>query len=181
MVSIHKKTGFKCFDFEVCILDNNGNIFYHKKNINFPKPILFNLPKGVYKPLNTILALNKPVFYELPKLYQREKKSPLKRIKIHFVENNNNKASIDVNTGNIFIDEKYKKNKTILTFLFWHEIGHFFYFSENKCDVFAANKMLKKGFNPSQVSLAALTGLNCNIKQSFERAKEVHRNAKKSI
>jgi len=177
-MELHKKTGFKCSDFEITILDDKGNVFYHKKNINFPKPMFFNLPKGVYTSLNVIQVLHKPVFYALPKLYAREKNIPLKAIKIHFVENKN-KASIDTNTGNIFIDKKYLSNKPILTFLFWHEIGHFFYVSENKCDVFSANKMIKQGYNPSQVALAALKGLNCNYKQSFDRAKEVHQSVKK--
>lgn len=177
---VDKKTGFYCNDYEVTILDINGNFFYNKKNVNFPKPMYFNLPAGKYKSLNNIFALNKPVFYRLPKLYKPEKKTPLKSPKVSYVENPN-KASIDVMTGNIYINPFYKNNLCQLAFLYWHEIGHFFYYSEYKCDRFAENKMLKYGYNPSQITKAVLTGLNCNINSSFERAKKVYKSIKKNI
>ena len=82
-----------------------------------------------------------------------------------------NKARIDINTGKVEISPSFLKNKCQLAFLFWQEIGHFFYFTEHKCDRFAENKMLKYGFNPSQVAEASLTALNFKIKSSFERQK----------
>ena len=57
------------------------------KNVNFPKAMFFNLPKGSYTPLNDIKQTIKPVFYHKPKLYKREKKKALKRAKIVFKEN----------------------------------------------------------------------------------------------
>lgn len=175
--SIDKKTGFKTKDFELKIFDSNGNVFYSKKNKNFPLPMFFNLPKGKYLTFSNIELISKPVFYQLPKLYPREKNIPLKRLKINLIENGN-KARIDVVNGKIDFSPSFLDSKPQTAFLFWHEIGHFFYYNEHKCDRFAENKMLKYGFNPSQVAECVLKALNCNIKSSFERQKKVFKSQK---
>lgn len=42
-----------------------------------------------------------------------------------------------------------------LTFVLFHEIGHYFYEDEESCDKFAAEEMHRRGFNPSQIAQAS--------------------------
>jgi len=36
----------------------------------------------------------------------------------------------------------------------YHELGHCFYQTESKCDLFAAYHLIKKGYNPSQLAMS---------------------------
>lgn len=44
-------------------------------------------------------------------------------------------------------------------FVILHEHGHYLYSDELNCDLFAANEMLKMGFNPSQIVNASIVSL----------------------
>jgi hypothetical protein len=44
--------------------------------------------------------------------------------------------------------------------IYYHELGHHWYITESKADLFAAKKMLELGFNPSQIQLAVLDSLS---------------------
>jgi hypothetical protein len=48
----------------------------------------------------------------------------------------------------------------------FHELGHYFYSDEKKCDLFAAIQMMKRGFNPSQCGIAIDSALSA---KSFDR------------
>jgi len=56
------------------------------------------------------------------------------------------KETGEIQTGRLF--EQY--NEQIKEFIILHEIGHFFYSTEWKCDLYALMQYLKKGYNQSQ-------------------------------
>ena len=53
-------------------------------------------------------------------------------------------------------------------FILLHEVGHFFYTEEYKCDTFAAFHFLDMGFNPSQ-AFESLAGVLHEGKRNDER------------
>ena len=139
----NKIEGFHGTDVEIY---HEGKPFYFFEGETF-----FNLPKGTFESVGRVEQLKNRIVYDTPSLSKPEKFIKMKGIKIH-VEENPNKASIDVNTGNVYFDEDlnnklYVPNKV---FVLGHELGHNYYKDECKCDFFSAKKMLDNGFNPSQ-------------------------------
>jgi hypothetical protein len=177
---VEKKTGFVCFSEAVRVYNSDGSPFYEKLNINFPNPFKFNLPKGNYICFDSIQKTKEPINFFCEKL-PRPEKFILKRKPKIIYGTNPNKASIDVNKHLIVIDENFKDSpKPNQVFLLLHELGHYYYTTESYCDRFARHKMLKLGFNPSQISLAVVTSLNCKIKTSKERINIIHNLNKKT-
>lgn len=75
---------------------------------------------------------------------------------------NPNKCSIDLRAGRIYADHKLKEQPAfVLAFVFFHEVGHYFYRDEARCDEFAARMMHQRGYNPSQIHLASKMTLSC--------------------
>lgn len=69
---------------------------------------------------------------------------------------NPHKCSIDLRTGRIFADRSLAElPQFALVYILFHEIGHYFYQDEERCDEFAAREMHRRGYNPSQIHLAA--------------------------
>ena len=69
---------------------------------------------------------------------------------------NPNKATISLPDGVIIVDPSLRELPAFcLTFVLFHEIGHYFYRDEESCDQFAAEEMHRRGFNPSQIDQAA--------------------------
>jgi hypothetical protein len=158
LIKINKKEGFFCPS-DVIIFTPDGLVFYEKKNLG--EGIYFNLPKGEYI---TECKLNKIGFinYSLPKLPPKQKQNKIGKFKIN-VSENPNKASIYINSGKIIIDKNIvNKNKYVWVFILLHELGHYFYFNEHYCDLFASRIMLKNGYNPSQIASAIDEGLSSN-------------------
>jgi len=142
-----KTTGFWSND--PCILINaGGNTFYYMEN-DTCRRITFNLPQGEYDVKSDIKPLARPLRYKCPKLPEREKMIPIKEIEVR-IGRNKNKASIDVRSGAILIDSQFIKNICEQKFISGHELGHFLYRTEWKCDLFSAKLMLENGYNPSQ-------------------------------
>ena len=166
--SVKTKTGFICYDRkEILIYEAKRKrpFYFHggNKNGNF----YFNLPKGDYFTFNSIEKLKKPVFVSLPKLPKPEKNNNLpQKVKVYFLENPN-KASIITGLNKIQIDPKILNlSLPSIVFVLFHELGHYFYKDEKKCDLFAAVQMLKRGFNPSQCGIAIDSALSDS---SFDR------------
>ena len=167
-IHVHKKCGFRCIDKQpVRIYESKrGKIFYfHTGN---PKgEFYFNLPKGKYFSANQLEVLKNPIPVNLPKLPAPEKNNTLpKKVKVYFLENPH-KASIITANNEIKVDPKIL-NLTLPTivFIMFHELGHYFYSDEKKCDLFAAVQMIKRGFNPSQCGIAIDNALSS---KSFDR------------
>jgi hypothetical protein len=151
-VVVANKSGFFCYGSPRIYL--RGELFYYHKG-NEKGKFYFNLPKGIYQSEGEIYKLKKPIVKHLPKLPKREVfyKIP-KKVKV-IITKNKNKCSIDLRKNTIYLDpEISKKGYSELTFVLFHEIGHYYYKTEEKCDLFAARKMLEMGFNPSQCGLS---------------------------
>ena len=106
------------------------------------------MPEGLYNTINYITELKRPLVYICPSLPTPEKTIPIKDITISR-GNNPHKASIEVKTGEISLDDSYT-DPCEIAFILGHEIGHFLYKTEWKCDLYSCNEMLKRGYNPSQ-------------------------------
>lgn len=146
-----KIKGFMCNEREIIILDNTHKPFYYFPNDN-GNEITFNLPSGEYFTDCNILPLSNALKYDLPKLPRDEKNVKYPKDFILNIEPNKNKCSVDIKTGQIYFDTKLfnEWEKPKINFVLFHELSHCHYFTEWKCDVFAASKMLEIGFNPSQ-------------------------------
>ena len=149
------KTGYCSKDSPVLIYEKKRKklFYYHKGNEN--GRFFFNLPKGEYYTSNNIERCGEPIPVNLPKLPPPEKQKTLpKKVNVSFLENPN-KASILVDKHKIFVDPKIMKLPLpSIVFVLFHEIGHYYYKDEKKCDLFAVREMLKRGFNPSQCGIA---------------------------
>ena len=117
----------------------------------------FNLPKGEYDiKCDEVKRLRKPVRMKLPRLAKRDRFDiPLpESITVEYVDNPN-KMSIFLRDGEIFADPHFLDYPSyVRTFVFFHEIGHYFYYGEHNCDLFSARKMLERGYNQSQIRIA---------------------------
>ena len=161
--TIDKKTGFVITALPVIIYDDKGKIFYDTNNVN-KKVRAFNMPIGDYV-LNTgkIKSLDRPVSYvlfDLP-IRQRIGRPKIDNFTIE-VGDNPNKCSILWGEKKIIFDKNFIKNLTRseINYIIYHERGHELYSKEEYADFYAANEMLKSGFNPSQIGLAILDTLS---------------------
>lgn len=150
-------TGYTCSDSQIEIYDNDNIIFYLYENPK-NKTVHFNLPCGVYFTDNEIHKRETPVKYICPPIPKPFKNVIPKEMNF-FTVDNPSKASIDISTGDVFVDFSIEeKEKPFKAFVFLHELGHNYYYGgihERYCDLFAAKTMLEKlGFNRSQVYLA---------------------------
>lgn len=176
------KTGYKITNpnIPVIIRDNRGILFYTTEEM-VPRITSFNLPPGKYLVDSGMFApMSTPVNFGLLSLpmNQRLLKSPLD-FKVIF-GNNPNKCSVLWNKDTILFDNSFKeKPLPQVQFILGHEFGHQFYTTEKYCDLFSANRMLKKGYNPSQIGLSPLDSLS---EAQYERKKmmvtKLSRNAK---
>lgn len=178
------KCGFSTTDNVVKIYDNNNVLFYFKENRN--GKLYFNLPRGKYKTYNNLFKC-KPRQYKkhyLPKPNKR-KKLP-ENFEIKYI-NNPNKCSVDNKNHIIYFDNSFKRSPLpIKDYIKFHELGHYFYSGEGNrseicCDIFAANCMLKIGYNPSQVKWAQNGTLSNEVKTSRIRKNEINKRVKNSF
>ena len=158
MLYVDKITGFSVPLSSVIILDDRGIPFYQMVAQD-DKPITFNLPAGMYDASEAILSviekLKRPLRYITPTLpkYERTEFPAPTEFEIIF-QPNPNKCSVDkgvIGKMRIICDPSFKVHpKPFLAFIWGHELGHYKYKSEWKCDLFSAKMMLERGFNPSQ-------------------------------
>lgn len=151
---VNKPSGFYSFDTEIIILDSSGKPFYFHRSKK-PGRAWFNMPVGLYQTSNVLTPAPFRTYNvgKLPKP-ERKIKAP-EKIKFSFGRNKN-KASILLKEGEVLIDSSFLDSpKPFLQQIKLHEVGHYYYSTEYKCDLFAAYFMLKKfGYNPSQVGSA---------------------------
>lgn len=173
---VNKKSGFVCAG-GVARIFKNGKIFYLNVSKN-GKKIYFNLPAGVYTTDNEIKLLPRPLRYKVKRLPAPERYFTPKTFDIT-IGKNPNKVSIWVHTGKVLIDADFWEtlNEPQRKHCLYHEYGHYFYSTEWKCDLYAARKMLKEGFSPSQVFQAVYFNLSPN-KEANHRKKIIYNYAK---
>jgi hypothetical protein len=167
---LNKKTGFRNLtpSRPVVIRDFRGKLFYSTEGL---RPIeKFNLPEGqFFVETGNIEKMNFPVNFKLSILPipQRHFKTP-DDFQLVFAPNPN-KCTIRWTTKQIIFDtDLLQKTLPELFFILYHEYGHALYTTEKYADLYAANSMLKKGYNPSQIGKAPITALST---MQFERKK----------
>jgi hypothetical protein len=171
-LELYNKTGYEISkpEIPVIILDKRGKIFYDNTELKSRKR--FNLPEGeYYLKQGYFTQLNRPVEYQLNKLPLPERLRAWP-FGFNFVfAPNSHKATINWRHKVIIFDPSLReKSLPELYFILFHEFAHSKFKSEKMTDALAENMMLKKGFNPSQISGAPITSLSS---KQFERKKEV--------
>lgn len=167
-IILHKKTGFKNLRLStpIIIRDFRGVEFYSTIGL---KPVeSFNLPEGKYFLDSGLIGeLKNPItvkYLEMPTA-QRWFKNP-ENFNVYF-DSNPNKCTVDWDTESITFDNSFKNAPLPnIYFILYHEYGHALYEAETYADMYAANMMLKRGYNMSQIGLAPLTSLSS---KQFER------------
>ncbi len=149
-LTLNKITGFESNACEIEILDFTGERFYFITN-DEEKRITFNLPVGVYFTFVEVRELKRPLTYVTPRLPFPEKRISIPPVVDIYEEENPNKASVSTSKHYIVIDPEFVGSGVPReVFIKFHELGHYKYKTEWKCDVFSASEMLKRGFNPTQ-------------------------------
>ena len=168
---LEQKTGFQSsMPFE--IYDQNGFLFYDdtfNDKISNGEILKFNLPAGKYKFDGNFIKLDRPVEHiniTLPKK-ERHIPKPKNGYKILY-GTNPNKCTIHYKAGIIVFDNSFKDAPLYWRYgIYFHELGHHYYKTEHKADLYATKKMLEYGFNPSQIGLVGLQTLTND--SSYER------------
>ena len=150
--------GFASADKIIRIFDKDKKPFYF---FNSVKPLTsFNLPKGTYYSDNNIKVLKEPVKYKItmPK-FERNIKRP--KVIVWTWGNNPNKATIVLEKGFVLLDNSWKNFPPfVVTYIKYHELGHYHFKSEIGADAYARCMMLKRGYNPSQIGMASRLSLS---------------------
>jgi hypothetical protein len=151
----HFIKAFESRDKDILIFDENLRPFYAKKNDNHGGKIRFNLPVGTFYTENNLRPLKERIRYKLNDLPAPTKITPLPEKFSFRISPNPNKCSTNLQTGVMVMDtDLAKESRCITDFVKFHELGHYYYSgdenSEKNCDIFAINKMLENGYNPSQ-------------------------------
>lgn len=159
---MHKKTGFTNLTptRPVVIRDFRGVEFY--STIGLGQVESFNLPEGQYFIESGLIGeLEKPVKVKLIEMptAQRWMRNP-ENFNVYF-EYNPNKCTIDWDTDTIVFDTAFQTAPLpSIYFILFHEFGHSLYTTEEYADMYAANRMLQKGFNMSQIGMSPLVSLS---------------------
>jgi len=159
---LEHKTGFRS-SLPFTIYEPNGNVFYASDftdKIEKGIPLEFNLPLGSYKYDGSFIKLSFPVATKLITLPQKERNYAKKRYNIIF-GSNPNKCTIFYARGVILFDSSYKDKPLYKKFgIYFHELGHHFYKTESKADLYMTKRMLEFGFNPSQIGRTVIDELS---------------------
>jgi hypothetical protein len=156
------KTGFwNTGNQPIVILDDTHRPFYDTSILE-NRVIQFNLPAGEYYVFSgKFQQMMSPVNYPLIPLPLKEKhlQNP-EHFAINYA-NNQHTASIHWDENRIILD-KSLRSLTLpeLFFILYHEYGHRFYNNEKACDAYATNRMLKEGYNPSQIGVSIINTLS---------------------
>lgn len=185
-VNLHHVTGFHA-PYSVQVY-KDGELFY-----SFTKQggFCFNLPAGIYTIQGGCERLVAPVRFE-PKRIRRKPDVKGKPANITItIKPTPFKAFIIPKLGSIVIDPSIvKQGQIVYDWVLSHELGHLKHSKPRKgetiqkvekaADAYAFNRMLLLGYNPSQISIAILTSLNCGYARSRDRIDQVFKYALKS-
>lgn len=163
VLSVKGKTGFRNISGNpILILDERGERFYDTRQL-LKRVQMFNLPEGTYKiAQGDIARMAKPVNYELAPLPAKERtlNGDFSNFEMHFV-NNPATGTVVPTAREKFYDHDLKNLPLpYAIFIDEHENGHKYYITESYCDLYAANKMLERGYNPSQIAEAIIFTLS---------------------
>jgi hypothetical protein len=176
---LDQKTGFHNPDplIPVVIVDERGIPFYETTHLE-RRPARFNLPPGSYRVLSgKFYKMPAPVDYPLLPIMppmRRMRKNP-ERFNIVFCDNPRHKCTVDWDDETIYFDHELEAMPLPnLIYILFHEYGHRYYGcnctkpltcpkcreAELQCDRYAQNRMLERGYNPSQIGEAILGTLS---------------------
>ena len=175
-IILTKKTGFTTDADAVAIFNDDFSPFYVKTRTT--GKLMFNLPAGAYFCEQQLTRLPKPVEYKLPALPKPERKIILPENPIQIIfRPNPNKCSIFLNLGLIVADPSIDiKSRAEKMFIIYHELGHYLYKTEKYCDMYATQRMIEDGYNPSQ---AVFSVNGCLSDASKERKDNIFNYSKK--
>lgn len=173
LLKVYKPTGFIALPERVVIYDllrpGVTTPFYDfdfsgKKIVDDRR---FNLPVGQYETDNNITQSffkpSKNIPIPAPEIYRT---IPF-GFPVYF-STNKNKASIYFDDKKIVIDPSFKSlPRYCLDFVLSHEYGHFIYRTEKFADLYSMKRMLKMGYNKSQIRNAI--NLSLTKKHSITR------------
>lgn len=133
----------------------------------------FTLPAGTYRiEGGALLGPMKPRKGAAP---PRPRYPLPRRVTLHYGDVPQ-KAQIDLRRGVVYLDNSFRDApEFVRTFILLHEIGHYFFQDEQRCDKYAAAEMFRRGYNPSQIEAAASMTLSASaadrIAATFETVK----------
>lgn len=148
-VIVHEKSSFSGTD--PIVKDCNGLFYTKSGNVDF------NLPPGEYQIINAEYR-GEPIKYKCPILPLPEKLNIFPKLEALKLEITDyaygeviNKAAVCVPNNELFLNEEFFLIPSPHRLcLLAHEMGHYFYKTEYKCDLFAIRHLIKYGLNPSQ-------------------------------
>lgn len=162
-ISVSEKTGYRNINGKpIILLDENGEIFYDTSEL---ENIVwnFNLPAGNYYVLRgKFTKTPNPVNFPLASLPppERVKSGNPENFDVSFLENPFT-GSVFWDSRKIYLDNSLKDlSLPALVFVLYHEYAHRYYITEEYCDIFASNKMLDEGYNPSQIGESVIKTLS---------------------
>jgi hypothetical protein len=160
---LEQKTGFSSTLPFTIYEDDGTTIFYDSTftdHIAKGEKLNFNLPAFEYRYDGSFIKLDSPVATKTINLPLPERNIPRGKYDIIFGDNPS-KCTILYDEKIILFDNSFKSEPLYIKYgIYFHELGHHWYKSEDKADTFAVWKMLNKGFNPSQIMRLALEGLS---------------------
>ena len=176
ILKLDKATGFIA-EGPIHVKTIDGRPFYV---ISKTGKVKFNLPKGEYITETPLKRLAAPHLYKFERKRKREhyhfEMPKANQIKVEF-RDNPNKASIFPRKHTIVMDNSFQSMpEYVKKYVFYHELGHYLYKTEEFCDEFAQEKMLKDGYNKSQIEAAARVTLH----NGHDRHKNCINNLKKA-
>lgn len=161
-LNIDDKMGFRS-TMPFTIYDPNNIVFYSSEFTNkiaSGKPLEFNLMAGNWSYDGSFIKLDAPVPVKNIPLPLKERNLNRKRYEIVFGDNPN-KCTIFYDDGVILFDSSFKNKPLYVKYLiYFHELGHHWYITESKADLYSAKKLLELGFNPSQIQRGILESLS---------------------
>lgn len=97
-----------------------------------------------------------------------EKSKPLKRLVFRINQKYAGKAGIFIETGVVIFDRDFVENASELTriFVILHEIGHHFYYTESKADIFAVNALLVMRYERNDIKECIKNSLRSNQRKA---------------
>lgn len=138
------------------VYDYRGVIFFDSKEVkNFDGYItlpLISMGESKYytnEKIYRVPTIARIKDYTPPK--ERDMRHNFSGFKVRFAKNPHKCSILHIKKLILFDTDFKNKPYAELMFILMHEVGHNWYETEHKCDEFAVNTMLRKGYTPHQI------------------------------
>lgn len=154
----------------------NGEGYYFRYLDGKTPRIKFNIPDlGCYEgnvPFEVVKIVGIEIPDNLPVLPPAER-SRIKEVTVVDNADIASPARIFTGSGKIEVNENFRNYiEPIQKFLLWHEKGHLFYTSEDKCDLFALVNFFRAGYNQS-TAYFTLRNILRRTPENIDRTKKI--------